>query len=163
MPKPRVAKVLKAAKGFYGRGKSCFRVAKQRVMKAMQYQYISRKHKKRDAKKMWIQKINAACRQHGLQYSKFTHGLSQLNILINKKVLANLAVNEPVSFHGLVHTVLTKFPEMRHHQTHSPQIKSLQVGLIASTLGRSGSVSFGSNRQQLPIIQLGKMYGSIQE
>jgi large subunit ribosomal protein L20 len=164
MPRSKVKKVLKAAKGYYGRGKSCYRIAKQRVMKAMQYEYISRKHKKRNMKKMWITKINAASRQHGLSYSRFAGSLTKLKIHINKKVLAQLAFNEPITFQGLVHTALKLDDSLKNHPSANPQIRSLQFGLIASTLGKSSTASAQAKPLvSLPIVRLGDYYASLRE
>ena len=86
-------KVLKAAKGYYGRRKNTIRVAKQAVEKALQYQYRDRKRKKRTFRALWIQRINAAVREHGLTYGRFIDGLNKAGIEIDRKVLADLAVN----------------------------------------------------------------------
>lgn len=95
-------KVLKAAKGYYGRRKSTIRVAKQAVEKALQYGYRDRKRKKRTFRALWIQRINAATREHGLTYGRFIHGLSVAGIDIDRKVLADLAVQDAAAFKSLV-------------------------------------------------------------
>merc|ERR1712039_253963 len=95
----RKEKILRLAKGFRGRAKNCFRVAINRVEKALQYQYRDR------ARKLWIQQINAATRQHGIIYSKFIHTLSEDNIKLDRKILSELAMNEPYSFKALVDRV----------------------------------------------------------
>ena len=95
-------KVLKAAKGYYGRRKTTIRVAKQAVEKAMQYQFRDRKRKKRTFRALWIQRINAAVREHGLTYSRFIAGLAGAGIVIDRKVLSDLATNEPAAFKALV-------------------------------------------------------------
>src|SRR5215469_15385760 len=95
-------KVLKAAKGYYGRRKNTIRVAKQAVEKAMQYQFRDRKRKKRTFRALWIQRINAAVREHGLTYGRFIDGLNKAGIEIDRKVLADLAVREPAAFEALV-------------------------------------------------------------
>jgi large subunit ribosomal protein L20 len=95
-------KVLKAAKGYYGRRKSTIRVAKQAVEKAMQYTYRDRKRRKRTFRALWIQRINAATREHGLTYGRFIHGLSKAGIDIDRKVLADLAVRDAAAFKALV-------------------------------------------------------------
>lgn len=95
-------KVLKAAKGYYGRRKSTIRVAKQAVEKALQYGYRDRKRKKRTFRALWIQRINAATREHGLTYGRFIHGLSKAGIEIDRKVLADLAVRDAAAFKALV-------------------------------------------------------------
>ncbi|MGE3230456.1 MAG: 50S ribosomal protein L20 [Hyphomicrobium sp.] len=95
-------KVLKAAKGYYGRRKSTIRVAKQAVEKALQYGYRDRKRKKRTFRALWIQRINAASREHGLTYGRFIHGLAKAGIDIDRKVLADLAVSDAAAFKALV-------------------------------------------------------------
>jgi large subunit ribosomal protein L20 len=94
----RHAKVLSKAKGYYGRRKNTIRVAKQAVEKAAQYAYRDRKVRKRDFRSLWIQRINAMVRDHGMRYSTFMHGLNKAGISIDRKVLADLAVNEPKAF-----------------------------------------------------------------
>jgi large subunit ribosomal protein L20 len=95
-------KVLKKAKGYYGRRKNTIRVAKQAVEKAMQYAYRDRKVRKRNFRALWIQRINAAAREHGLTYGRFIHGLSVAGIEIDRKVLADLAVKDTAGFKALV-------------------------------------------------------------
>ena len=95
-------KVLKQAKGYQGRRKNTIRVAKQAVEKAMQYAYRDRKRKKRTFRALWIQRINAAVREHGLTYGRFIHGLSQAGIEIDRKVLADIAVKDAAAFKALV-------------------------------------------------------------
>ncbi|MBF0620620.1 MAG: 50S ribosomal protein L20 [Magnetococcales bacterium] len=98
----RHKKVLKAAKGYTGRNKSCFRIAKQRVEKGLQYAYRDRKAKKREFRRLWIARINAAARLDGLSYSRFMNGLSKAGIELDRKVLADLAVANPEDFKQLV-------------------------------------------------------------
>lgn len=95
-------KVLDAAKGYYGRRKSTIRVAKQAVEKALQYGYRDRKRKKRTFRALWIQRINAAAREHGMTYGNFIHGLSVAGIEVDRKVLADVAVKDPAGFKALV-------------------------------------------------------------
>jgi large subunit ribosomal protein L20 len=95
-------KVLKLAKGYYGRRKNTIKVAKQAVEKAMQYAYRDRKRKKRTFRALWIQRINAAVREHGMTYGRFIHGLSQAGIEIDRKVLADIAVKDAAAFKALV-------------------------------------------------------------
>lgn len=101
----RHKKILAAAKGFRGRRGNVFRVAKQAVMKAGLYAYRDRKWKKREFRKLWIIRINAACRSFGIQYSKFINGLDKANIEIDRKVLANLAVYDLPAFGQIVESV----------------------------------------------------------
>jgi large subunit ribosomal protein L20 len=98
----RHKKVLALAKGFRGRRKNVFRIAKQAVMKAGQYAYRDRRNKKRVFRRLWIARINAASRQEGLSYSKFIAGLKKAAIDLDRKVLADLAVNDPAAFSGIV-------------------------------------------------------------
>ena len=91
-------KVIKAAKGYYGRRKNTIRVAKQAVDKARQYAYRDRRVRKREFRALWIQRINAAARMNGLSYSKFMHGLKLAEIDMNRKMLAELAVSDAAAF-----------------------------------------------------------------
>src|SRR5436305_5276543 len=95
-------KVLKAAKGFYGRRKSNITTANAAVDKSLQYNYIGRKLKKRNFRALWIQRINAGCREHGLTYSRFMSGLTKAGVEIDRKVLSDLAIHEPAAFKALV-------------------------------------------------------------
>ena len=98
----RRKRVLKQAKGFYGRRKNNITTANAAVDKSLQYDYIGRKLKKRNFRALWIQRINAACREHGLTYSRFISGLLKAGIEIDRKVLSDLAIHEPASFKALV-------------------------------------------------------------
>ncbi|MBA3812965.1 MAG: 50S ribosomal protein L20 [Alphaproteobacteria bacterium] len=98
----RHKKILKLAKGFRGRSKNCYRIAVERVERALQYAYRDRRTKKRDFRALWIQRINAATREHGMTYSRFINGLLKAGIDIDRKVLADLAVREPVAFKAIV-------------------------------------------------------------
>ena len=100
----RHKRVVKAAKGYYGRRKSTFKVARQAVDKANQYATRDRKNRKRNFRALWIQRINAAVRAHdeALTYSRFINGLSLAGIEVDRKVLADLAVNEPEAFAAIV-------------------------------------------------------------
>jgi len=103
--KAKHKKVLKAAKGYWGRRKNTIRVAKQAVEKAMQYAYRDRRRNKRNFRSLWIQRINAGVRAEGLTYSKFINGLSKSKINIDRKVLADLAYNNPETFKSIVKKV----------------------------------------------------------
>ncbi len=98
----RHRKVIKAAKGYYGRRNNTFRAANQAVEKAGQYAYRDRKVRKRNFRALWIQRINAAAREHGLTYGRFMHGLGRAGVEVDRKVLADLAVREPGAFKALV-------------------------------------------------------------
>ena len=95
-------KVIKAAKGYYGRRKNTIRVAKQAVEKAQQYAYRDRKRRKRNFRALWIQRINAAVREHGLTYGRFINGLTNLGIEVDRKVLSDIAIKDPAGFKALV-------------------------------------------------------------
>ncbi|MAS25349.1 MAG: 50S ribosomal protein L20 [Oceanospirillaceae bacterium] len=98
----RHKKILKQAKGYYGARSRVFRVAKQAVIKAGQYAYRDRRQRKRQFRQLWIARINAGARQNGLSYSKFINGLKKAMVEIDRKVLADLAVNEKAAFAALV-------------------------------------------------------------
>ena len=100
----RHKKVLKAAKGYRGRRKNVYRVAKQAVMKAGQYQYRDRRQKKRQFRTLWIARINAGARELGLTYSRFMNGLKKASIELDRKVLADMAVFDKEAFAKLVET-----------------------------------------------------------
>jgi|TARA_B100001094_G_scaffold127392_1_gene123351 large subunit ribosomal protein L20 len=103
--KARKKKVFKLAKGFFGRRKNVWTVAKNAVEKALQYSYIHRKTKKREIRSLWIQRINAAVRDSGISYSDFMNKLKKANIELNRKVLADIAMNDPDSFKQIVKSV----------------------------------------------------------
>lgn len=98
----RRKKILKQAKGFYGKRKNVYTVAKNVLEKGLGYKYVGRKLKKREYRTLWIARINAAVREEGLSYSVFINKLNQKGITLNRKVLADLAMNEPESFRKLV-------------------------------------------------------------
>ncbi len=98
----RHKKVVKMARGYRGRNKNVFRAAIERVEKGLQYAYRDRRAKKRSFRSLWIQRINAGARQHGLTYSQFMSGLGKAGIELDRKVLADLAVSEPEAFKSLV-------------------------------------------------------------
>lgn len=98
----RHKRVLEQAKGYYGRRKNTIRVARQAVEKAGQYAYRDRKAKKRNFRALWIQRINAGCRELGFTYGQFINGLNKAGIELDRKVLADIAVREPESFKALV-------------------------------------------------------------
>jgi large subunit ribosomal protein L20 len=98
----RRKKIVAMAKGYRGRNKNNFRISKQRVDKALQYAYRDRRVKKRSFRGLWIQRINAGARLHGLNYSQFMNGLKEAGIELDRKILSDLAVHEPDSFKSLV-------------------------------------------------------------
>ncbi|MEN8154520.1 MAG: 50S ribosomal protein L20 [Acidobacteriota bacterium] len=98
----RRKKILKLAKGFFGTKKSNYRTAKEAVEKSLTYAYRDRRNKKRDFRKLWNIRINAAVREYGISYSKFIYGLKKSEIILNRKMLSNLAVTEPETFKVIV-------------------------------------------------------------
>ena len=103
--KARRKRILKQAKGFYGKRKNVYTVAKNVLEKGLTYRYVGRKLKKREYRALWITRINAAVREEGLTYSEFINKLKVKGISLDRKVLADLAMNEPATFKGLVQSV----------------------------------------------------------
>lgn len=101
----RHKKILKQAKGYYGAKHYRFRIANQAVMKSLSYAYVGRKDRKSNFRKLWITRINAAARQNGMTYSKLMAGLKKANIVINRKMLADLAITDPQAFTKIVDIV----------------------------------------------------------
>jgi large subunit ribosomal protein L20 len=95
-------KILKLAKGYFGNKSKSYRIAREAVMKSLNYAYIGRRRRKRDFRRLWIARINAAARINGISYSKLMHGLKVAGINLNRKVLADLAVNDAQAFTALV-------------------------------------------------------------
>ena len=104
----RHKKVLAQAKGYRGRRKNVYRVAKQAVMKASQYAYRDRRNKKRDFRRLWIARINAAARECGITYSQFINGMNKAGITLDRKVLADIAVHDKAAFAGIVEQAKAK-------------------------------------------------------
>ncbi|MCD8309211.1 MAG: 50S ribosomal protein L20 [Clostridia bacterium] len=94
-------KILRLSKGYYGNKSKSYRIAREAVMKSLNYAYVGRKLRKRDMRSLWIARINAAARQNGLSYSKFMYGLKVAGINLNRKVLADIAVNDSAAFTAL--------------------------------------------------------------
>ena len=103
--KARRDKILKSAKGYFGRRKNVHTIAKNAVEKALQYAYRDRKNKKRSFRALWIQRINAGTRLHGMSYSQFMGKIHANNIMLNRKVLADLAMNHPKSFKKIIEKI----------------------------------------------------------
>jgi large subunit ribosomal protein L20 len=101
----RRKKILKQAKGYFGRRKNVYTVAKNAVEKGLSYAYRDRRNKKRDFRRLWITRINAGAREHGLSYSQLIHKLDEANVELNRKVLADLAMNHPDTFKAVVEKV----------------------------------------------------------
>src|SRR5438046_2479415 len=100
----RHKKVLELAKGYRGRGSTAYRVAIEKVEKALRYAYRDRRNRKRDFRALWIQRINAGARQHGLTYSQFMHGIKLAGIDLDRKVLSDIAILEPEAFQAIAAT-----------------------------------------------------------
>ena len=98
----RRKRILKRASGYFGSKHLLFKTAKEQVMHSLRYAYIDRRKLKRDYRKLWIRRINAACRMNDISYSKFMHGLKQANVQVNRKMLSELAINDPSAFADLV-------------------------------------------------------------
>ena len=101
-------KIMKLSKGYFGAKSKLYRVARQAVMKSLAYAYVGRKAKKRDFRKLWIARINAACRMNGMSYSTFMHGLKLADVNLNRKVLADMAVNDAAGFTALTEAAKAK-------------------------------------------------------
>ncbi len=102
MTRKRRNKVLKMAKGYWGAKSKHFKMAKEQVMKSLRYAYTGRRLKKRDFRQLWITRISAGCKANGMNYSTFMHGLKTANVVIDRKMLAELAVNDQAAFAQLV-------------------------------------------------------------
>ena len=102
MTRKRRKKVLKLAKGYFGAKSTHFKMAKQAVMKSGNYAYVGRKQRKRDFRSLWITRISAACRINGMNYSTFMNGLKKAGVELNRKMLSEIAINDPAAFTSLV-------------------------------------------------------------
>ena len=103
----RHKKVLDLAKGYRGRSSKAYRIALEKVEKALRYAYRDRRNKKRDFRGLWIQRINAAAREHGLTYSQFMHGIKLAGVDLDRKVLSDIAIREPEAFQAIAATART--------------------------------------------------------
>ena len=108
MTRKRRNKILKLAKGYWGAKSKHYKMANEQVMKSLQYAYVGRRLKKRDFRQLWIARINAACKMNGMNYSTFMHGLKLANIEINRKMLAEMAVNDKAAFTALTEIAKAK-------------------------------------------------------
>ena len=102
--KNRRAKILKLAKGFTGRRSTNYKAAKDAVVKSLTHAYVDRRDKKGDMRTLWIARINAAVREEGISYSRFIEGLSKAGVIINRKALSNMAIEDPVAFKAVIST-----------------------------------------------------------
>lgn len=118
-------RILKLAKGYFGSKHTLYKTAKQQVMKSLTYAYRDRKRKKRDFRRLWIARINAAARINGLSYNKLMHGLKMCNVEVNRKMLAELAISNPNEFKALCD--LAKAPVEKHYEAiKAEQLKDYQ-------------------------------------
>ena len=108
MTRKRRNKILKLAKGYWGAKSKHYKMANEQVMKSLQYAYVGRRLKKRDFRQLWIARLNAACKMNGMNYSTFMHGLKLANVEINRKMLAELAVNDKAAFTQLTEIAKSK-------------------------------------------------------
>lgn len=134
--------VLKLAKGYVGSKHTIYRTANEAVMRAMQYAYRDRKQKKRDFRKLWIQRINAAAKENGLKYSLFICGLSRAGVEVNRKMLADLAVNDPKAF--------TEFVEIAKKGLAMPSVKSAEKVVVLQTESKAAKAAKADVAQEAP-------------
>lgn len=134
--------VLKLAKGYVGSKHTIYRTANEAVMRAMQYAYRDRKQKKRDFRKLWIQRINAAAKENGLKYSLFICGLSRAGVEVNRKMLADLAVNDP--------KVFTEFVEIAKKGLTMPSVKLTEKVVVLQTESKAAKAAKADVAQEAP-------------
>lgn len=134
--------VLKLAKGYVGSKHTIYRTANEAVMRAMQYAYRDRKQKKRDFRKLWIQRINAAAKENGLKYSLFICGLSRAGVEVNRKMLADLAVNDPKAF--------TEFVEIAKKGLTMPSVKLTEKVVVLQTESKAAKAAKADVAQESP-------------
>ena len=134
--------VLKLAKGYVGSKHTIYRTANEAVMRAMQYAYRDRKQKKRDFRKLWIQRINAAAKENGLKYSLFICGLSRAGVEVNRKMLADLAVNDPKAF--------TEFVEIAKKGLTMPSVKLTEKVVVLQTESKTAKAAKADVAQEAP-------------
>lgn len=134
--------VLKLAKGYVGSKHTIYRTANEAVMRAMQYAYRDRKQKKRDFRKLWIQRINAAAKENGLKYSLFICGLSRAGVEVNRKMLADLAVNDSKAF--------TEFVEIAKKGLTMPSVKSAEKVVVLQTESKAAKAAKADVAQEAP-------------
>ncbi len=122
--------VLKLAKGYYGSKHTLYKTAHEQVMRSLAYAYRDRKTKKRDFRKLWISRINAACQLNGMKYSQFINGLTKANIVINRKMLADMAVNDAEGFKGLCEASAKALKK-------APKAKAVENVVVLKTLPKN--------------------------
>lgn len=138
----RRKRVLKLAKGYYGAKHILFRTAKEQVMNSYYYAYRDRRQKKRDFRKLWIQRINAAAKENGLKYSLFICGLSRAGVEVNRKMLADLAVNDPKAF--------TEFVEIAKKGLTMPSVKLTEKVVVLQTESKAAKAAKADVAQEAP-------------
>ena len=126
--KARHKKVLKQAKGYFGSKHRLYKTAKEQLMHSGQYAYRDRKQKKRDFRKLWITRINAACRENGISYSRFIEGLTKAGVLINRKMLSEIAINDPKAFTELVNVARSG----KEGKITKQEVKSIEEVVVVS-------------------------------
>ena len=124
-------KIYKAAKGYYGRRKNTIRIAKQAVEKANQYAFRDRKRKKRTFRALWIQRLNAAVRPFGLNYSRFIDGLAKAGVTVDRKVLSDLAIHEPAAFQAIVEKAKAALPALTRPSAVMPACRASTLDVRA--------------------------------
>ena len=135
MTRKRRNKVLKLAKGYWGAKSKHFKMANEQVMKSLTYAYVGRKQKKRNFRQLWIARINAACKLNGMNYSNFMHGLKLAGVEINRKMLAEMAVNDKAAFTKLTSCPRPSWPEVFPHKQSAAQ-RILSFGQCFLSKGR---------------------------
>lgn len=139
MTTKKAKNILKHAKGYWGKGKNCYRIAKGRVERAWKHMYVSRKLRKRVMRKAWIVQVNAAFRQYGLAYNSTMFTLRKQRVLLNRKMLAEIARTEPVSFRATVELVFKTEPDLK--PKHSYLERATNYGLISTTVNPSEAIT----------------------
>ena len=132
----RRRKILKQAKGYWGRRSKLFRPAKDAVAKSLTYAYRDRRQRRRDMRRLWIARISAACREHGTRYSAFMHGLTEAGVQINRKALSNMAIEDPAAFGELIAVAAGAQPPTKTPSTSS-KAKAAAKPVAASEEGKS--------------------------
>lgn len=142
----RRKKILKQAKGYFGSKHRLYRTAKEQVMKSLSYSYRDRKQKKRNFRKLWITRINAACREHGMSYSRFINGLNKVGIKINRKMLSEIAINDKEYFVSLIN-VAKDVLSNDFEEENKDDLEGLNVTQLREMAKEKGLVGYSSLRK----------------